>query len=252
MTGCFRDRLKRAWRGFLDLLFPPKTKCLLCGREIDDEYLCDSCKAAVVVNDGTRRCEKCSRPLVAEERFCPTCTMGEPPRFDRAVSAALYSGEMVKMIHRFKFGRQAEYAEYFGELLAKASADLPECDVIVPVPIRGDKIAERGYNQCDLLGKSLHSHTKVPVANVLARLSSARDQVGLSGKERRECVRGTVRVIDRATVKGKRVLVVDDVLTTGATLSECARVLKAAGCTAVYGLTVAITPTIVIEAKGEI
>ena len=205
------------------------------------------------MNDGASRCERCSRPLVAEERFCPTCTTGEVAHFDKATSPTIFDGAMTTMMYRFKFGRRSDYADYFASLLQSEVKSLPPCDVIVPVPTRADKIRERGYDQCDLLGKTLASRIKLPVVGALSRALDARDQVGLSGRERRENVYGTVKLVDGAMIKGKTVLLVDDVLTTGSTVSECARVLKRAGAIAVYAVTVAITPVKVIDnTKGEI
>ena len=247
MTGCIREFCRRAWNGFLDLLFPRKVSCLLCGREVDDAYLCEECLPRLILNDGTRRCEKCSRPLIAEERFCPSCTSGERLHFNRAVSACVYEGAVVTMIHRFKLGRRREYAELFASLMAVEAVKLPDVDIVVPVPMEREKLPSRGYNQCDLLGKSLCSELNLPLKDALIRRSNTIDQVGLSARERRRNVRGSYKVVDASSVKGKNVLIVDDVLTTGATLSECARVLKVAGAKEVYAVTAAIAPTRVRE-----
>ena len=248
-----RDVVRNAWNGFLNLLFPARTRCLLCGTETEGTYLCQVCEGKVSIIDGVPRCSRCSRPLIAEERFCPSCSRGEKIHFDRAVAPCTYDGIIVNMIRSFKFKRRSDYAHYFAELMFGASRLLPAFDVVVPVPTKASTLRQRGYNQCDLLGKSLCSHLKVPFCTVLKRTDDAREQVGLTGEERRRNVEGTVKVVNGNAVSGKRVLVVDDVLTTGATVSECARVLKRAGALDVYAIAVAIAPTKVLNGEtGEI
>jgi ComF family protein len=247
MKGCIPKWLKTAWNGFLDLLFPRGAKCLLCGKEIDGGFVCDECESVLPYTSGGRRCIRCSRPLVAEENFCPSCSRGDKIYFDLVSAPLLYEGATITMVHRFKFGRRADYADYFGALMSKECANLPDFDVIVPVPSDKAKVAERGYNQCDLLAKSLQSHLSKPICDVLITRADVPDQVGLTGAERRRNKQGSIKVKVPNGIKGRAVLVVDDVLTTGSTMSECARALKKAGATAVYGITLAITPTTVID-----
>ena len=253
MTPSIRDRLAVAWNGFLNLLFPAKVKCLNCGRETEGTYLCAECEELISLIGNCPRCERCSRPLVAEERFCPSCSRGDKIYFDKCVSACVYDGLTVALIHKLKFFRCGNVAEFFADVIAPLAKTLPECDVVVPVPIKPSKIKLRGYNQCDLLGKGLCSRVNLPFLNALEKCEDSLDQLGLSGAARRRNVQGSVKVADGSSVRGKRVMLVDDVLTTGATLSECARVLKAAGATAVCAVTVAITPTRVVDGEtGEI
>lgn len=233
----------RAWDGFLDLLFPSKCRCLACGKEVDDSYLCADCEKKLVLNVGARRCDRCSRPLVAEERFCPSCGGGDRTYFTKAFARYVYDGELTKMIHEFKFRRKAYYKEFFAEELRKGLESLPSVDVIVPVPMHPRRKRKRGYNQCVLLANELSRITGIPARLSLEKIIDTREQVGLSGEERRSNVKGSFKIADKEAIKGKAVLLIDDVMTTNATVNECARLLKLGGAGEVYVLALAITKT---------
>ena len=235
--------LSRIWKGFLDLLFPEKCRCLSCGSEVNGSYLCRDCEAKISYNNGGDRCERCSRPLIAEESYCPSCGGGMRIYFERAVARFVYEGELTKMIHRFKFRRQAYFQNYFAEELKKSLKDLPKADSIVPVPMHKLREKERGYNQCNLLASELSRISGIAVTAVLRKIVNTREQVGLTGEERRNNVRGSFRIEDKSAIKGKTVLVLDDVMTTNSTVNECARLLKLAGAREIYVLALAITRT---------
>jgi ComF family protein len=176
---------------------------------------------------------------------CTMCRLA-PPEFERAVAAADYDEEMREMLHLLKFaGRRAVAEVVLGERLAAAIALLQDAAkelVVVPVPLFAARERERGYNQAELLAEAavgrMNRKLKVP-AGVLVRVKDTRPLYMLSPKQRRASLRGAFRVAKVEAVAGREVLLVDDVMTTGATARECARVLKRAGATKVWVATAA-------------
>ena len=175
---------------------------------------------------------------------CTMCRLA-PPEFERAVAAADYDEEMREMLHLLKFaGRRAVAEVVLGERLAAAVALLQkdaEKDLIV-VPLFAARERERGYNQAELLGKAAvrRMSPKLKVqSGLLVRVKDTRPLYMLSPKQRRASLRGAFRVAEPDALIGREVLLIDDVMTTGATARECARVLKRAGATKVWVATVA-------------
>ena len=171
--------------------------------------------------------------------ICARCA-AEPPPYDYARSAAVYGGVMREAVHRFKFGGRRALARPLAELMVEqCGASLPDgIAAVVPVPLAGDRERERGFNQAALLAERIARRLDVPVrARWLARRRATRPQSDLPAAERLANVRGAFRAT--RAVAGRHVLLVDDVLTTGATLAECARSLRAAGAGRIGVLTVA-------------
>jgi ComF family protein len=163
--------------------------------------------------------------------------------FERARSFALYEGGVVRAILLLKFEQVEPLGAWFAERLTelvKAEGDKMAADVVVPVPLHRERERERGYNQAALLSKPLAKKLRLPHKAVLLVRTRARpDKQVLSLEERWESVRGAFATRPGSQVDNLRVLLVDDVLTTGATLNACARVLHDAGAKSVIGLTVA-------------
>jgi len=170
---------------------------------------------------------------------CATCATTALP-LDYARSAAVYEGELREALHAFKFAGRRALARPLGDLAAEQCvASLPDgIDALIPVPLARERERERGFNQATLLARRIGRWLDVPTRpGWLARTRSTRPQSDLSAAERRANVRGAFRASDH--VAGRHLLLVDDVLTTGATLHACARALRAAGARRVGGLTVA-------------
>jgi competence protein ComFC len=205
--------------------FVPLTEkvCEICGRPIQSTTLQDT---------GQNRCQICREKPVDQEKTYA---------FDRARSFAAYDGPLVRAILLLKFERMEPLGAWFAERLAGVvKVEGLVADVVVPVPLHRDRERERGYNQADLIARPLAKRLKLPRrAVLLVRTRPRPDKHILSLEERWESVRGAFVTRPGSQVDNLRVLLVDDVVTTGATLDACARALRDAGAKSVLGLTVA-------------
>jgi ComF family protein len=145
-------------------------------------------------------------------------------------------------VHRFKYGREVTLAPCLSRLLVDLCPLDPNYDVIVPVPLHISRLRWRGFNQALVLAKPLARHWQVPIDPfLLRRVRATASQVGLDESERRRNIAGAFEVSKRSAIRRKRILLVDDVYTTGATLNECARTLRRAGAERVDALVLART-----------
>jgi ComF family protein len=170
---------------------------------------------------------------------CSTCT-AVPPPYEYARSAAVYEGALREALHAFKFSGKRALARPLGDLAAESCVAwlTEDIEAVVPVPLAWERERERGFNQAALLAGRVARRLDVPTRpRWLTRVRATRPQSDLSAAERRANVRGAFRA--SPDVAGRHVLVVDDVFTTGATLGECARALRAGGARRVGVLTVA-------------
>jgi competence protein ComFC len=222
-------------RAALDLLFP--RWCLGCGREGD--YLCPACRQSLpFINPPV--CTRCGRPVTAGA-LCPACA-GTEADIDGIRSPFLFDGLVRRAIHEFKYNNLRDLAPTLAELLCDyMSRDPLPCEVLVPVPLHPRRLRERGYNQSALFARELGRLSGAPVAEgCLVRRGYTSPQVRSKGvEERRQKVAGAFACRDRS-LAGKKVVLIDDVSTSGATLNACARVLKSAGAASVWGLVMAL------------
>jgi len=217
----------------LDLLFP--RFCLCCDADLTDSrrrWLCPACLAGIEPPRADA-CPVCAGKLGAgaAPSSCRDCARLRP-RFTACVTAGGYDGRLGEWVRRLKYGRRPELAWPLGQLLAESIRLDPavSADLIVPIPIPWRRRLRRGFNQAELIAAELRRPLEIPVARrVLARTGTPPVQAGLSPSQRLRAPRGTMRVTRPRRVRGRRVLVVDDVLTTGATLNEAARRLLGAG-----------------------
>ena len=227
----------------VSLLYP--AVCTICGGNVKaGEYLCNRCDAKAV-RIAAPFCQKCSEPFegsITSEFTCANCAH-RTIHFDAAVSAYRGRGVVREIIHEFKYGRQLHLRHLVARWLHAALDDERlrgrRFDIIVPVPLHSARQRERGFNQASLLAALLGAQTSIPSKPLLDRIRYTNTQTALDRSERMENLHNAFRLRKNADVRGLRVLLIDDVLTTGSTLSECARVLKRAGALSVYAATVA-------------
>ncbi len=211
--------------------------------------VCDQCLANVQPLD-TSLCCVCGDALPAIpagtiERRCTTCTE-EPPAFEKAFAYGIYSGELRGLIHLLKYNSIAPAAKPLGRWLAEAirkrASLFEQPAVLIPVPLHRERRRTRGFNQAERIAHSaMRGLRDLPIEiakDVLVRTRPTDSQTGFTREQRRRNLRGAFKVTDPARIASKTVLLVDDVLTTGATADECARVLRRAGAEKVLAVTV--------------
>lgn len=240
MTGA---GLHPLWRGLLDLLYPPR--CEACGR-LRREPFCQTCRDQVawVRPPLCTVCGEAFDPLAQAAPACARCRRARLP-FTRARAAAHYEGPLVAAVRRFKYQGQAVLARALGSIMLEAleggAADLKpdEMDVICPVPLHELRLRERGFNQSHLLAEELGAALGKPVASLLRRTRPTLPQVELPPASRIVNVQGAFEPRLEEEIAGRRVLLVDDLFTTGATLRESARALRRGGAAEVRVFTLA-------------
>jgi len=188
-------------------------------------------------------CVSCRTPFqnpfpLDEEGRCGLCRSGLRG-FDSAYSFGAYDGPLRQLIHLFKYEKVQTLAGPLSDVLAAALPRDQQFDFIAPAPLHWRRRWHRGFNQADLLARRLARRTGIPVIRALRRLQPTQTQAGLSNTARRRNVAKAFRVRQGAAIEGKRILLVDDVMTTGSTGSACAAALKRAGAAKVALLTVA-------------
>jgi ComF family protein len=180
--------------------------------------------------------------------FCLQCMQNEPA-FARAAAYGSYDGGMRDLVHLLKYERVRPAANVLGRMLAEVVADLAEAfasepPVVIAVPLHSSKAQERGFNQSELIARAMLKLKPAALdvklnTTALVRSRATESQTGLTPLQRRENVRGAFRVSHCEPIRGRDILLIDDVFTTGTTVSECARVLRRAGARRVFVATVA-------------
>lgn len=187
-------------KGFLEALYP--TKCPLCGL-LSERSPCGTCFGEFVAND-------------------PFATYFDHGLLDFHAAIYRYEGRAAQAVRRLKYSRCTSLAAFMADEIAEAAERLPDYDLVVPVPIHWSRRHRRGFNQAELLAERLS-----PTPKALIRVRSTRPQAGLPREQREKNIQGAFRAA--TVVSGKRVLLIDDVLTSGHTARECAKALRAAG-----------------------
>ncbi len=235
--------LRRVARSCADLLLP--SVCIVCRDRIDGHgLLCAGCWSRIDFI-APPLCDRLGIPLPydAGTPSLSAAAIANPPVYDRARAVARYDGVMRDLIQNFKYRDRHEGVPMFGRWLAHAGAELlRDADLILPVPLYASRLWTRRFNQSALLAQGVARLTGVPLdCFVLQRVRRTASQVGLSAQQRQRNVAGAFKVNPKklAQLRGKRVIVIDDVVTTGATAEACARVLKRAGSSRVDVLALA-------------
>lgn len=224
------------YSGLLDLVYPPF--CLTC-ETAGGSYFCAKCEETIDLIQPPC-CYKCGTP--SESFLCSDCKEREFA-FERARSAGVYDGKLRDAIHALKYNHHEALAEPLGDILARCfppTGMLGKVSLVVPIPIHRSRLVDRGFNQAVELARRFCKRTGLRLdTNALRKPRETRHQVDLSWEERQVNLEGAFVVAGPNRVIGERVLLIDDVMTTGATLHEAARTLRAAGASEVCGYTLA-------------
>ena len=233
----WRSRLRRggreAWQAALGLLYPPT--CIACQAATGEPHaLCAECWSQIRFIERPF-CERLGTPFAVDlgQPLLSPAAIADPPVFQRARAVAEYDGTASLLVHRLKYNDRLELARALGGMMTRAGAELlQDSDVIVPVPLHRWRLWWRRFNQAMALAGAVSTESGVPCDPfLLARVKRTRRQVGLTKAQRQENLQGAFRVPveAKARLKGRRVLLVDDVLTTGSTANAAARALLRGG-----------------------
>lgn len=248
---------------FIDFLYPPF--CFVCKQDTSENrsrFICDSCLEQIKEIEPPF-CAKCGRSFVSENAFnniekpvCGKCqNKGSNVKYESVLSLGEYNGTLKEIIHIYKYNKKEQLKKILSEVLIKKiemKHEFLKADMLIPVPLHWIRKRSRGFNQSEELGRCISESLKIPMKNLLKRKRNTRPQIGLSGDERIKNIRGAFKVSliakriwkasngSRFNFEGKSVILVDDVVTTGATVNECAKVLKKAGAREVIVVCLAI------------
>jgi ComF family protein len=240
-------------KNLIDIIYPPR--CPICRQFlVNDRHesesgtgtFCTTCLSDFR-KIASPLCPVCGKPFDPEEgedHLCEEC-LRKRPLYEAVGAAYFYEGALMEAIHQFKYGSKSYLADALGPLLAHFAEDwLKKSDahVTVPVPLHVKRLRERGFNQSLLLARHVSDQLKTELDFLsLRRIRYTSPQTGLGKDERRKNVRRAFEVVNPEALKKKNILLVDDVLTTGNTLNECARALKKSGCNKIHCLVLART-----------
>lgn len=229
---------------FLHFILPSQCPCCDKGLEEEEKGICQVCLSKIKRIEPPF-CSICGVPFVSQEvenHSCGPCTL-QKRNFTMARALGYYEGSLRLAIHLWKYERRLSLTPFFGELMAEGFFRYWEpysIDLLLPVPLHPKRLRERGFNQSLLLAKALSHRTGIPFQKRLIRKRNPTPPLmELSRVERERTIRGSFYVMNKENLKGKKILLIDDVYTTGATVNECARVLRFAGAARVDVLTLA-------------
>jgi ComF family protein len=225
----------------IDLLLPPR--CLATGEIVDAQGMISPAFWSQLQFIEDPFCKTCGIPFnfeIANDTLCAACLDREPV-FDRSRSAVIYNDASRKLILSFKYGDRLHAVHTFIPWMLRAGQDMIDAaDFIIPVPLHSRRLRERRFNQSALLAQEIAKRSGKPyIPDALLRTRHTAPQQGLNFKERGKNVHGAFSVNEKYSLKNKNILLIDDVFTSGATLNECARVMKAAKAASVSVLTIA-------------
>ncbi len=221
-------------------------RCLICRLTIQKDIgdrVCLDCWKKVRFSDGPL-CPVCGKPFLSGSAIlkspdyrCGTCRKSRP-HFTRHIYLGPYEGILSDVIRLFKFKKKTTLSYPLSYLMCRKIKDLPEIDIIIPVPLHSRRLRFREFNQSLLLSRLISNHLHRPVLkDAIVRNKDTPPQTRLDGDKRRKNTRNIFSITDDYLVNKKRVLLIDDVFTTGSTVNECAKILKKAGADSIYVLT---------------
>lgn len=233
---------KQFFSSLINAFFPHL--CYGCRNKIPQGYLCDECFEKIEFLHPPL-CKLCAKPINDNVTLlCKDCR-GSDPGYQRIISAVFYREPLVNLIHQFKY----KHCDYLGPWLAqlliayltKSGETLAWTDLITYVPLHKENLKIRGYNQSRILAKELSKHFQIPlVDDIIIEIKTKQAQASIKRENRKDNVSGIFKAGNN--IFGKNIILIDDIFTTGSTLSECAKVLKEAGAKKITVITLAKTP----------
>ena len=215
---------------FIDIALP--NLCFVCEEKITAGHLCEKCFEKIEFLFPPL-CKLCARPFIPNKKsICARCKSTNAPAYEQLICITAYKEPMSSLIHLFKYENYSYLSNTFASLMIKhlkrIGFNLSDYDIITPVPMHKAKLRERGYNQSELLAGILAKHFNISLRNDIIKVKSIRpSQAKLDRKERKENLKNLFEA--KENMEGKKVILIDDIFTTGQTVKECADALKTAG-----------------------
>ena len=212
----------------LSFLFP--CPCVVCQKPAGrNRFVCNSCKEHLTLLKPGAFCKTCLAPLPSGAELCGKC-LSNSPAYGQLVACVSYQGILRSSLHRYKFGGRSDLHTSFAMMMCAQllSFGCTDFDVVVPTPLSKERLRERGFNQAELIAKDIAKQFHAPcVSNALKKCRDTERQSELDMHQRDRNVRGAFALSSPDAVRGKKVLLVDDIFTTGATMREAAKTLSA-------------------------
>lgn len=224
----------------VDLIFPQR--CLLCDEllELADEIVCHRCDLSRFLID-SNTCKKCGRPISLIDDYCSDCK-DKTSYFDRGMALLKYEGILHSSMYRLKYGNRKDVGYQLGRLIGvtyKQAIESLQIERLIPIPLHKDRYKNRGYNQATLIAKGIANVLDIPIdINLLKRTKNTKPQSGLGIRERQNNLKTAFQLTKE--IECHRVMLIDDIYTTGSTINTCAHILKEAGVHQVYFMVAAI------------
>lgn len=222
--------IKHIFEKVLDVLFPQNIKCMFCGEEVNESEFCLCDKCAQTVERCEKVCDCCGSVLKSESKYCLIC-LNNKREFDFARAPYVYKGKVIAAVHNFKYNGAKYLAKPFAKSMLSSFNELNSLigglDFIIPVPMHKSKLKKRKYNQSKLLADEISKLTNLPVYDdLVVKVKNTESQTKLSRQDRFKNMKDVFVITDKGKVKGKNILIVDDILTTGATTESMVKLLK--------------------------
>lgn len=224
----------------LNLIYPPK--CGFCHQITGtDSFICDDCKVNKS-QEYINRCAYCGKSTLLNN-ICTEC-LNKPIYYEKLFFFSEYTDEFRDKIHAYKFFGKKFYYNFFSELIYDKLRGI-DADIIIPVPISKERLKERGYNQSALIAKNLSNRLKIEYNDeIIIKIKNSEKQSMQNFRKRQESVKNIFKIADNINMSGKRVILIDDVFATGATVNECSRLLSDAGAKSILVAVISISHTL--------
>lgn len=233
--------IKDVFNSFLKALFPKNVACLICKKELNENVfgVCLNCYKKLPFIEG-KTCSKCGRPLKNLSDYCLACK-DEEIFYKKAAAVFVYNDVLKKLVYRFKKNGEQYLSEFFANCLIQKYAVLDfDCDIVFYVPVHKNVLKRRGFNQSKIISEIFCNVYNMTISNDnLVKTKDTGQQKALSKSDRIKNLEKSFSVNSKSEIKGKNILLIDDVMTTGVTVNECSKVLISAGAKNVYVLTLA-------------